>query len=75
MSGRRAALQPDYTGLRVRLEQLNDPESRFELGEDARRAALASLADEYLLPLLDSYERLERVCYPRVVSNQEKKPQ
>lgn len=67
-----------YIDLRMKLERLNDPEVRFELGEDARRAQLATLADQHMLELLDSYERLERVCYPHplepsVTSNQDTK--
>lgn len=55
-----------YADLRARLDRLNDPEARFELGEDARRAQLASLADQYLPELLDAYERLATVLYPRL---------
>lgn len=56
-----------YADLRARIERLNDPGARFELGEDARRAQLASLADQYLLPLLDDYERVAAVLYPKVL--------
>ena len=55
-----------YGTLRHELARLNDPEARFELGEDARRAQLAGLADRYLLELLDGYERLERVLVPKL---------
>lgn len=60
---------PDrYADLRERLARLNDPEARFELGEDARRAQLAALADQYLEELLESHDRYENLLYlPKVV--------
>lgn len=60
-------MKTDYAELRATLERLNDPEARFELGEASRNAALAALADKYLLTLLDTCERLEAVLVPRVV--------
>ena len=59
-----------YAHLRADLERLNDPEARFELGEDARRAQLAGLADKYLLTLLDDHDRMEMILLPRSVPSE-----
>lgn len=52
-----------YDDLRRRLERLNDPMSRWELGEEARRAELAALAEQYLPDLVASHDRLAAVLY------------
>jgi len=58
----------DCGAVRERLARLNDPEARWELGEDARRAELASLADAHLENLMDEVERLRRVLFPKAVA-------
>ena len=57
----------DYAHVKDRLSRLNDPEARWELGEDARRAELAALADAYLLELIEANERLSAILYPKLV--------